>query len=224
MKAQPLPISSRGSVTQWIHDVRECCDQQAAQELFERYFTQLIEQVRSRVNRKVHSVNDAEDVAAFALSEVLCKIRDGSFPDLNDRSGLWALIITIADVRTRHVWRHANQAKRDIKLTISPAQLQSPVQDSTAGAFDFTSHEPTPEFVASVNDQLEQLLCALGSDEYRDLLAWELAGDSPAEIRSKLSERMGQDVSERTVRRKRERMRQELQAIYGKELADSVSE
>lgn len=224
MSVPPGHEASRGSVTQWIHDINQFWDQQAAQKLFERYFTQLISQVRSRVNRKLQSVNDAEDVAAFALSEVLCKIRDGAFPNLEDRSGLWALIITIADVRTRHLWRHANQAKRDRKRTISPEQLASPGQESTAGAFEFTSREPTPEFVASVNDQLEQLLQALSSDDYRDLLAAELSGESPDDMRRKLSERLGQDVSERTVRRKRQRMRQELQAIYGADLADSVIE
>lgn len=217
-----LSSSACGSVSQWIQDVRDCCDQQAARELFERYFAQLIQKLQSRVNRKLQSTENAEDVAAFALSEALCKIQGGSFPDLNDRSGLWALMIKIADVRTRHVWRHANQAKRAVGRTMSPDQMRAPDNDSMAGPFEFASREPIPEFVASVNDQLELLLKALASDEYRELLCWELAGDSAAEIRRKLSELLGHEVSDRTVRRKRERMRRELQATYGADLDEPL--
>jgi DNA-directed RNA polymerase specialized sigma24 family protein len=171
--------------------------------------------LRARVNRKIQSLENAEDLAAFALSEVLCKLKDGALPDLSNRSGLWALMLSIADYRTRHVLRHEGQEKRDRGRTIYPAQLQAAQPDSTPAVFDFSSKEPTPELVASVNEQLEYLYKCLSSDEYRALLDWELAGHSAAEMQEKLSAQVGYHVTDRTLRRKRARMRKELQAAYG---------
>lgn len=220
--SEPAVSPTSGSVTQWIHDVRAYCDQDASRALFDRYSAKLVQMLRSRVNQKTQSVEKADDVAAFALSEALSKLQNGNLPDVSDRSGLWSLMVSIADYRTRHVAHHESRAKRNRNRTLYVDQLQGDCCDSDALPFQFSSREPTPEITAAINEQMEYLYNRLSSDEYRALLEWELAGYSAIEMQEKLSCVLGYFVSERTLRRKRARMRKELQSAYGGSSEDNA--
>src|SRR5262249_24086123 len=77
----------RGSVSKWIAGVREG-DDLAAQELWNRYFAQLIGIALRRLGSRTRR-ESAEDIALSALKTVMIGLQKGQFPELNDRLGLW---------------------------------------------------------------------------------------------------------------------------------------
>src|ERR1700754_2769792 len=83
----------KGSVSTWLAALK--ADQSgAAQELWSRYFAQLVTVARRHL-RGVARAADEEDVALSALKSAMLGVQNNRFPDLNDRTGLWPLLVTI---------------------------------------------------------------------------------------------------------------------------------
>ncbi len=187
-----------------MEGLRDHSDQRAASFLYHRYFKQLVERLKHRINRQVRAVSDSEDTAQFVLAEVLTKLEKGRYPGLEDRNSLWALMITIGDQRTRQVWRDSTAGKRDVRRTMG---LGSP--------------RVAPGLEAEVEDMIEYLCKRLKHKEYRKLLVWELQGYSPREIKQLLEDELGKAVADTTLRRWRRSMRDELRAAYPDDCAGS---
>lgn len=210
-----------GSVSMWIKVLRDKADQDAAAEIYRRYFTRLMERLKSRVNSRLQSVSDSEDASQYVLSEVLVGLKTGRFPKLNDRNSLWALMIHIGDLRLKEIWRRETAAKRDVRAKTA---LSTPSDDSatfTPGV-EPTDRNPPPDLECEVEDILSHLLGHLTQREHRDILVWELQGHSTEEMAAELSEKLGRPVPKRTVRRKRALVRDELRNLYSKESSTAM--
>jgi len=211
--SRPATASAAGSISVLIQRLREQADQDAAHDLYKKYFDQLVSKLRSRINRRVQAVTDSEDVAQFALAEVLGKIVDGWYPDLGDRNSLWALMVHIGDARTKQVWRDATAGKRDVRREYDPLAL--PQSDAMRpDAFDPESDSISPEMLVEIQDILAYLSDRLSKKEYRDMLTLELQGHSPADIKRLLEDKLKRSVTESSLRRWRRLMREELRAHY----------
>ena len=85
--------TSPGSVTVWLGGLK-AGDDVAAQQLWNRYFGQLVTLARHRLKGLTRE-SDEEDIALSALKYAMLRVQNNCFPDLNDRTGLWPLLVTI---------------------------------------------------------------------------------------------------------------------------------
>jgi DNA-directed RNA polymerase specialized sigma24 family protein len=149
-----MELLTRGSVTCWLEAAGNG-DADATQQLWNRYFDQLIGLARVRL-RGIHRVSDEEDVAIRAMKSVLVGIKQGRFPQLHDRTGLWPLLVTIV----------ARKAQSQLRWHY--AQLRSPaLEDHYA------------DLAEIVVDELED-------PAYRELARFKLEGFTNEEIAQKM--------------------------------------
>src|SRR5262245_712235 len=90
LRGSPMNTSSPGSVTNWLQELKAHGDS-AAQELWNRYFSQLVTLARRHLGGLARDA-DEEDVALSALKSVMLGVENNRFPELRDRTGLWPLL------------------------------------------------------------------------------------------------------------------------------------
>lgn len=208
--------STTGSISLLIRKLRVGADQDAARDLYVKFFDQLVAKLRGRVNRKVQAVGDSEEAAQFSLAKVLNNIIEGRYPDLSNRESLWALMVHIGDLRTKQVWRAATADRRDVRRQ-QPHASSSEKSDFTPATFDPDSDSIPPSMLLEVEDMVEYLTERLSKVEYKDILIWELQGFTTAEIKVKLEAQLQRPVADSSLRRWRRLMRAELRANYPNE-------
>jgi DNA-directed RNA polymerase specialized sigma24 family protein len=195
------------SVTTWLHLLR-AGDADAAQALWQRYFTQLVELARQHLARHVRRAADEEDVALSAFADFCAGAAAGRFPRLADRHDLWRLLLTITLRHARNLAQHETRDRRDSRRTVGAADLFDLPQadlDRLAGA------DPDPALAAAVGDELRHLLSLLPAEDLRTVARDVLAGYTTAEI----ARRHGCGL--RTVERRKEYIRRFWEPALGAE-------
>ncbi|QDT70992.1 ECF-type sigma factor [Lacipirellula limnantheis] len=185
-----MDSNSEGSVTSWIHALRNESDI-AAQELWNRYFARIVAIASARLG---HLARDrtGEDVALSAMKSVMLGIRGDHFPDLTDRNGLWPLLLTIT---ARKV---IDEQRRQL------AGNKTPDREEYASKLEaYIGSSPTPEFIREVADELEVRLASLGDSTLITIVQLKLQGYTNEEIARSLG------CTTRTVIRKLNRIRDE---------------
>jgi DNA-directed RNA polymerase specialized sigma24 family protein len=184
------------SVTQWI-DQLATGDAAAAQKLWERYFGRLVGLARKKLQDLPRRAVDEEDVALSAFASFCHAARQGRFPGLHDRNGLWPLLVEITAQKACNVRRDQRRQKRGGGNVLDEAALHQPAHSSLeAGLEQVAGPEPTPDFAAQVAEEFRRLLDRLGSAALRAVAVGKMEGCSNAEIASRI------DCSERTVERR----------------------
>jgi hypothetical protein len=154
-----MPSEGQGSVTLWLTSLR-AGEIDAAQLLWERYFSRLVRSAREKL-RQAHNRGleaDEEDAALDAF----------------ERKAIDQV-------------RRARRLKRGGGRVRSEADLDAGDQsDAPAGLDRIVGPEPSPEFAAMVAERLHHLLDALGDDELRQIATWKLEGHTIDEIAAKL--------------------------------------
>src|SRR5438132_7343606 len=89
-----MPMSSAGSTTQWIKQLKGG-DAAAIQKLWESYFPRLVGLARKKLRNMPRHAADEEDVALSAIDSFVRNATQGRFPQLNDRDNLWLLLVTV---------------------------------------------------------------------------------------------------------------------------------
>src|SRR6478735_10363101 len=143
-----MDAPSRGSVSTWIEGLKGR-NEQAAQELWNRYFGQLVPLARRQL-RGLAREADEEDIALSALKSAMLGVQNNRFPDLNDRTGLWPLLVTITWRKGVNEFKRQRSKKRD---RASEAQISN--------AEELVRYEPTPEFAVQVVEEIEKLTAVL---------------------------------------------------------------
>jgi RNA polymerase sigma factor (sigma-70 family) len=185
-----MPASSRGSVTTWLDGLKAQNDS-AAQELWNRYFAQLVSLARRHL-RGMGRDADEEDIALSALKSAMLGVQNNRFPDLYDRTGLWPLLVTITARKA------ANEIKRQRTKKRDPAAEQS-----IADVQLIVGSEPSPDFALQLADAIQSLVASLDDDALQTIAQRKLEGYANEDIAQELN------VSTRTVVRKLARIRQE---------------
>jgi DNA-directed RNA polymerase specialized sigma24 family protein len=185
-----VEVPSRGSVTCWLDELK-LGHEAAAQQLWNRYFIQLVTLARQRFQGLGRDA-DEEDIALSALKSAMLGVQNNRFPDLSDRTGLWPLLVTITARKSINELSRQRAKKRDRGLELRLADDHVLVGTG-----------PTPEFALMVAEQIDTLVEGLGDETLGTIVALKLEGYTNEEIASKL------DVSARTVVRKLHRIRQE---------------
>lgn len=191
-----MKTDDRGSVSHWLDGLREG-DSMAAQELWDRYFARLASVAQARLQSLSREAS-GEDIALSAIKSVMIGVRENRYPDLNDRSGLWPLLVTITARKSISEQRRQLAQKRTRAIECRLEDVQ-----------DYIGVEPSPEFAIEVADELERLVRVLDDSNLRHIVEQKLAGYTNEEIAEEL------DCSTRTVIRKLKRIRQEWRESHG---------
>lgn len=131
---------------------------------------------------------DEEDVALSAFKSFWRSARDGQFPDLADRTDLWPLLLAITRHKATDLTRFENRQKRGGPKS-SGTRPGRPRRATQVPLHDIPASEPSPDFIAQLNDQLRQLMLRLRDTTDPDLqqiALWRMNGESKVEIAAKL--------------------------------------
>ena len=202
-------MSSDGSVTHWLAELKNG-DSAAAQRLWERYFPKLIllaqQHIRSRGVPR--AMADEEDVALSAIDSFCRAARNGRFPDLADRDGLWRLLLRMTTRKVVDLARHETRERRGgARGRSEPAQNLAESAPGERGLDGLIGDEPTPEFAAMMADQCRRLLELLEPD-LQLLATAKMEGYSNQEIAGQLG------CSVRTVERRLYLIRRKWEQEY----------
>src|SRR5438132_1232856 len=103
--------AAEDSVTRWLGQLRTG-EQSAARELWGRYFGPMVELARSKLRGVPARAADDEDVALSAFKSFCRAMEGGRYPQLFDRDGLWALLMTITVRKAVDLKRYEHRRKR----------------------------------------------------------------------------------------------------------------
>lgn len=197
-----MGFNAKGSVSCWL-DGLKAGDSVASKELWDRYFSRLVGVALKRLRNAAHDVG-GEDIALSALKSVMLGVRSGKFPDLNDRTGLWPLLVSITIRKSQNELRRQFAAKRTVALE----QREYDLTVLLAG-------EPSPEFAVALADEMEQLVCKCEDASLKVIASRKLEGFTNEEIAKELG------VSTRTVIRKLKRIQKEWQEPFSEATGNS---
>ena len=189
-------MSSDGSITRWISQLRSGDVELAQQELWNRYFQRLVGIARVRLRDTPKRMGDEEDAVVEAMNSFFKRMSEDRFPDLRDRTALWPLLVTITIRKASNLIRTEHAKKRSPMLELS--------RDSSgddAWIIDVLDAGPTPDMVVMATEEAARLLSLLPRRELRRTAELKLQGFANREI----AEREG--VIERTVERRLESVR-----------------
>jgi DNA-directed RNA polymerase specialized sigma24 family protein len=170
---------SEHTVSSWVNALKEGNDE-AAQRLMEIYFQRLVALARSRLLGVPKRMADEEDVALSAFDSFCRGAQRGRFPRLNDRNGLWQLLVAITKRKACNLARHESRPSRGAGRVRSLSDL------AEHGGEEVEGTEPTPEFAAQVTEECRRLMQLLRNDTLRQVALWKMEGYTNEEIAAKL--------------------------------------
>jgi DNA-directed RNA polymerase specialized sigma24 family protein len=202
-------MSDDNSVSVWLEPLKKG-DPQAAQQLWNRYYEQLVRLARRKLQGASRRVADEEDVALSAFHSFCEGAAHGKFPQLDDRDNLWRVLVIITARKASRLAEHERRQKRGGGTLRGESVFLSEDDDVSAGIQQVVGDEPTPEFAVQVAEEHHRLLSKLDED-LRQIAQWKLEGYTNEEI----AQRAKRGV--RTIQRK-------LNIIQREWLADESAE
>jgi DNA-directed RNA polymerase specialized sigma24 family protein len=182
---------SDGSITVWLDSLKRG-DDDAARELWNRYFQRLVGLARSKLGNSSNRMADEEDAALNAFDSFCRGAEQGRFQQLRDRDDLWQLLVVITVRKALDQRNHERRQKRGGGRTGpgSSADLTLQQWDEVLGG------EPTPELAAMVAEEFSRLLSLLRDDELQSIALLKMEGYANHEV----AEQLG--CARRTVQRR----------------------
>jgi RNA polymerase sigma-70 factor (ECF subfamily) len=167
---------------------------------FERFTRRLVGLARGQLDARLLHKVDPEDVVQSAYKSFFLRYGEGGLA-AEGWDGLWGLLTLITLRKCADRVRYYRAECRDVSREAAPAGPEGVEPWRNA-----VGREPTPEHAATLAETVEQLLRGLDPDE-RAIVELSLQGYTTQEI----SEQVGR--AERSVRRLRERVRNQLQRL-----------
>jgi DNA-directed RNA polymerase specialized sigma24 family protein len=177
---------NHGSVTTWIGWIK-AGDHVAAQRVWERYYGRLVRLARARLSSRAtrSAAADEEDAAISAFDSFCDGAKRGRFPKLGGREDLWRLFVVITARKVADQFRNEGRQKRGGGRVVGESAI--PRDDAESGCLDqIIGREPTPEFAATMADELRHLLSGLSDPTLRQIALWRLEGFTSDEIAVRL--------------------------------------
>jgi len=115
---------SEGSITHWIAEIKDG-KSAGARGIWQRYFPRLVQLACEQIRGVPRGASDEEDVALSALDSFCRAARDGRFPNLADRDGLWRLLLQITVHKAMDLARHERRQRRGGGQTRSLDDLET---------------------------------------------------------------------------------------------------
>jgi DNA-directed RNA polymerase specialized sigma24 family protein len=186
-----------GSVTHWL-GLLKAGDAAAAQHLWDRFFTRLVDLAQAKLRGLPHGPADEEDVALSAFNRFCLAAQRGQFPRLDDRDDLWQLLALLAERKAHDRRRHEGRQKRGGGQVHDEAWLERHNGSSAGerGLAAVVSPEPSPEFAALLAEECRTLLQRLRDDGLRAVAVAKMEGYTNEELAAAMK------CSVRTIERK----------------------
>lgn len=186
------PMQEYHSVTGWIGLLKAGEQGAVQQQLWNRYFQQLVSMARTKLVGSPRGMEDEEDAVLNALNSFFRRVPHGQFPQLNDRTDLWFLLVKLTSRKA------ANQRRRALALKRGRGQFILNQEDRTSddGIARLIGKEPTPAMVMETVEEARRLLDLLDKAPLRRVAELKLDGYANREIAEELG------VIERTVERR----------------------
>jgi DNA-directed RNA polymerase specialized sigma24 family protein len=181
-------MASTHSVTCWLQQLKQG-DRQAADPLWERYFTRLVQLIRARYPRTpTTAAASAEDAALDAFASFCHRAEADGFARLFDRDDLWQILVVLAFRKRCNQIQHAQRVRRrPAGGRVYPASaLEQDGAEAGALFMNMLSREPDPSLVVEANEECRRLLAELGDDQLRQVAQWKVEGFTNQEIAAKL--------------------------------------
>jgi RNA polymerase sigma-70 factor, ECF subfamily len=196
----PTPVA-----TQQLLERAAAGDQDAARELYDRYFRRLLGLARSRLDGLARQKVDAEDVVQSAFKSFFVRLEDGQF-SLDESGDVWPLLVRITLRKCGHKLEHWSAACRDTNRDATP----SPSPDDSHAVWEPIARGPSPLEGVIFAETVERLLAGF---EPRDatIVSLRVQGATEREIGTQVG------CTERTVRRVLERLRKRAERMHENE-------
>lgn len=175
-------MAGDASVTTWIKGLKQG-DREAAEQLWVRYFDKLVAAAEKRLRSAQKRAYDEEDVA-LSVFESLCQGAErGNFKQLSTRDDLWALLLALTHKKSVDRIRHETRVKRGGGRVRGESVFAQ--RGNGFGAHrlrDLVSQAPTPELIALLREQHQDLMDSLPNETLRQVARLRLEGYSVKEI------------------------------------------
>ncbi len=172
-----------GSVTFWIEGLK-AGDDAAIEQLWQRYFETLVRLARAALRGSPRRVEDEEDAVLSAFDSFCAAAVQGRFPRLEDRDGLWRILVTIT--RRKALDQVERQGRQKRGGAVASQSIPGELRHQEAHLDGFPAPEPTPEFAALVADECRQLLVRLADERQRQIAVLKMEGYTNEEIAQRL--------------------------------------
>ncbi len=160
---------------------------EAADRLWSIYYHLMCELADRRLGKMSNQLIDQEDVALSAFKSFCVGVREGRFPTLKDRKGLWPLLIALTMRKAVDAIRHETRQKRGGGKSGDAPGLS--MLDRTVDVLNSMADGPRPEVAIEIHDLLQRLLHNLrqmGDDRLEEIVQLRIEGYSNQEIADKL--------------------------------------
>lgn len=198
---------SENSVSQWIINLKQG-EHVAAQQVWNRYYTQLLAVARRALGSSTRRVANEEDVVLNAFDSCFRAADEGRFPDLHDRDGLWNLLVTITERKAFNQARDERRAKRGGGKVRGESIFENRREGAVGGLDGFADKQLSPEFGEALYDSIAEILTVL-SDEESEVAKLKLEGLTNKEIGQTLG------ISIATTERRLRRIREKCGVLMG---------
>jgi RNA polymerase sigma factor (sigma-70 family) len=201
-------MSTQGSITRLLGRLDEAAvpleRQRAQQEIWERFFQQLVLVARRKLGSAPRRAQDEEDVVISAMDSFYDGAAKGRFPELRDRSGLWPLLVMITARKAYNQLRDERAHKRGGGRVRGDSVWQGcGIDEDCTGLAEFAfDDDPTPELAAELSEECNRLLDLLQDEILRKIAELKLQGSTTHEIATQLG------ISPRTVERRTQSIRE----------------
>lgn len=182
------------SVTTWIGELKNGQDA-ATRKLWERYFERLVRVASRQLGSAPRRIADEEDVAISVFQCLYDGAASGRFKQLNDRDDLWKLLTAISGMKAVDQIRRQTAKKRG-GSDLRGESIVAGVSGQLSGFDQLIHGEPTPEFIAIMDEQRRNLFDALPDRSQKEVARMRLEGFLNEEIAQQLG------ISLRSVERK----------------------
>lgn len=196
-------MADESDVTQWLDGLAHG-DDLAIQQIWGRYFEQLVRLARRKLGDANRRSADEEDVALSAFHSLCRGAAAGRFPRLDDRQDLWKLLAVITARKAAAQLRRSRRQKRgsgavrgESVFAGAPGEASEQRKIENVEGID-----PTPELAAMVAEECGRLMDRLQDESLRTIALHKFEGYSNEEIAELLN------CAPRTIERKLARIRQ----------------
>ena len=170
---------------------------EAADELWTLYFDRLVAVAKRRLANVPKRVADEEDVAISVFKSLCVGAARGRFAEHVRRDDLWRLLLRLTRQKAADYVREQTRQKRGGGHVRGDSVFLDADASSAIGGIDqFVIDEPTPAYLAMMNEEHARLLALLPDETLREVAMRRMSGESNDEMAVALN------VSVRSIERK----------------------
>lgn len=197
----------------WIEGLSEG-DQQVATEIFQQHLELLKRLAKTRLPPGVRRLADEDDIANSVFKSFFKGVQNDRFPKLETDDDLWQIFGMLVKNKVAGQIRHLSRKKRGGGKVRGESIFAGEGGDTMLGGLNnLPSGQQTADQAMQAQEDFDAMLEKLPDEPLREIAVLKLNSLTNREIASKL------DISERSVERKLQRIRNRWEAEAGNEQA-----